>query len=231
MESELGAHDHERVGHIVPRIAHEDELQALEAGGEVLLDREHVGDHLSRVELGGQAVPDGHARVGGQVLDDALGEAPVLDPVVHSTENTGRVLDGLLLPHLGRARIEVGHPHPQIPAGHLERAAGPRRGLLEQQDDVLALEIAVRGPGQLEALELRRQVDEVPDLIRGVVKEFEEVAAREADGHGRTFLAVHDPGRTATPGSGHIIVTRRTEPSEDGQRMRKDYSGTNRVYM
>ena len=64
----------------------------------------------------GQAVPHRHAGVGGQLLDDLLGEAAVLDAVVHAAEHAGGVLDGLLLAHLGAAGIEVGDAHAQVHA-------------------------------------------------------------------------------------------------------------------
>lgn len=100
---------------------------------EVLLDGEHVGNHLGGMELGGQAVPDGHAGVLGEALDLLLLEATVLDAVVHAAQDTGGVLDGLLLAHLGGAGLEVGDAHAEVHATDLEGAAGARGGLLEEQ--------------------------------------------------------------------------------------------------
>ena len=102
--------------------------------------------------LGGQAVPHGHAGLSGKLLDVVLGKAAELDAVIHAAENAGGVLDGLLLAHLRRTRIEVGDAHAQVHAADLEGAAGARGGLLEQQDDVLALEVAVRVPVRLRSL-------------------------------------------------------------------------------
>ena len=183
VQAQLRAHDHERVRHVVLGVAHEHELQALEALREVLLDRQHVGDHLRGMELGGQAVPHRHAGVGGQVLDDLLGEAAVLDAVVHAAEHAGGVLDGLLLAHLGAAGIEVGDAHAEVHAAHLERAARAGGGLLEQQDDVLAFEVAMGGTRQFQVLELLGQLDEVADLVRREIQQLQEVASAQARGH------------------------------------------------
>ena len=61
--------------------------------GRVLAHGQHVGQDLGRVELVGQAVPDRHAGVVGQRLDDLLVEAAVLDAVVEPAEHARGVLD------------------------------------------------------------------------------------------------------------------------------------------
>ena len=66
----------------------------------MLADREHVGEHLSRVPLIGESVPNRHSGILSEGLDSFLGETPVLDPFEHSSENPGRVLHRLLVTKL-----------------------------------------------------------------------------------------------------------------------------------
>ena len=132
----------------------------------------------------GEAVPHRHAGLGGELLDVLLGEATELDAVVHAAEHAGGVLDGLLLAHLRAARIEVGHAHAEVHGADLEGAAGARGGLLEQQDDVLALEVAVRGARALEILEVAGELEQVLDLLGGEIEQTQEAAAGEVDTHG-----------------------------------------------
>ena len=133
--------------------------------------------------LGGQTVPHGHAGVLGQILHVGLGEAAELDAVVEAAEHAGGVLDGLLLAHLGAARIKVGHAHAEVHGADLEGAAGARGGLLEQENDVLALEVAVRGAGALQVLEVLGELQQVLDLLGGEVEQAEERTTAEIDRH------------------------------------------------
>ena len=188
VHTELRAHDHEGVAHVVAGVAHEGELLAVEVAAELLLHGQHVGDHLRRVELGREAIPHGHASVRGEGLDDRLGVSAVLDAVVHAAEHARGVLDGLLLAHLRALGVEVGDAHAEVHGADLEGAAGARRGLLEEQDDVLSLEVAVRLARALLCLEVGREIDEVLDLLGGEVEELEEVAARDIYSHGVSFV-------------------------------------------
>ena len=187
MHAELRAHHHERVRHVVLRVAHEHELEAARALRELLFDRHQVGDHLRGVELGGEPVPHRDARVFGELLDDLLAVSAVLDAVEHAAEHARGVGDRLLLAHLRSRRVEVGDAHAQVMPGDLKRAAGAGRGLLEQQHDVLALEVAVRRARELHALELVAEADEVADLFGGEIEQLQEAATAQAYGHGDSF--------------------------------------------
>ena len=150
----------------------------------VLPDGEEIGQDLGGMELIGQAVPHRHTGVVGKVFHDLLAIAAVLDAVVHAAENAGGVLDGLLLAHLGALGVKVGDAHAQVHGAHLEGAAGARGGLLEEKDDVLALQVAVRLVVVLLGLEVDGEVNEVLNLIRGKVQELEEVPAGKVGCHG-----------------------------------------------
>ena len=184
VHAELGADNHEGASNVVLAVAHEDEGLALDVVVEVLLDGQDVGEHLGGMPLSGQAVPHGHAGLSSELLDVVLGKAAELDAVIHATENAGGVLDGLLLAHLRRTRIEVGDAHAQIHAADLEGAAGTSGGLLEKQNDVLALEIAVRNASALHVLEVLGELEQVLDLLGGEVEELEEATAGEVNTHG-----------------------------------------------
>ena len=187
VHAQLGGDHHQRVGHVVPGVAHEGEVLALD-GAEVLLDGEDVGQHLGGVELVGQAVPNGNAGVLGQIVHDGLVKAAVLNAVVDAAQDTGGIRDGFLLAHLGAAGIQIGHTAAQIHAGHLKGAAGTGRGLLEQQNDVLAGQVAMGLTGHLLALEFTAEVQQIADLLGGVVQQLQEIASSEIDRHGRFLL-------------------------------------------
>ena len=97
MEAHLSATHHQAVAHVVAGVAEIDEADALQFA-EMLPDGEEVGEDLGGVELVGQAVPDRHPRIAGEVLYDLLAVAAVLDAVEHPAQHAGGVGDGLLLP-------------------------------------------------------------------------------------------------------------------------------------
>ena len=82
----------------------------------------------------------------------------------------------------------VGHAAAEIHAGYLKGAAGTGGSLFEQQDDVLAGEIAVGNTGHLHTLELVSQVQQIADFFGGVVEQLQEVASSEIDRHGFVLL-------------------------------------------
>ena len=183
VDAELCADDHEGVGDVVPGIAHERELASMQVASELLTHREDVCNHLRRVELGREAIPDRDARILGEGLDALLCESAVLDTVKHAAQDPGRILDGLLLAHLRGAGIEIGDIHAEIVAADLERAACARRCLLEEEHDVLALEVAVRLPCMLLALELCREIEEILDLFRSEIEKLQKAPAAEVHAH------------------------------------------------
>ena len=138
VKAHLRAGDHEGVSHIVARVAEIGKFKPLERAL-LLFDGEKVGKHLRRVELVGQTVPHRNARILGQLLDDFLAEAAVLNAVIHPAQNLRGVRDGLLLSHLAAARVEIGHAHTKVPARDFERAACARRRFLKQQNNIFAL--------------------------------------------------------------------------------------------
>ena len=151
MHAHLGAGDHQRIGHVVARVAHEGEFHAGKAA-ELFLNGQKVGQHLRGVELVGQAVPHRHAGVFRQKLHRILAETAVFDTVVHAAKHARRVLDALLLAHLRTDRVEKGHAHAQIAPRHLEGAARARGGLFKQQHDVAAHQVPVADAQMLFAL-------------------------------------------------------------------------------
>ena len=183
VQAHLGAGNHQGVAHVVPGIAHVGEVDALEVA-QLLLDGQQVSQHLRGMELIGQAVPNGHAGVVSQGLDGVLCEAAVLDAIIHPAQNAGSVSNGFLLAHLGAAGIQVGHAAAEVHASHFKRAAGTGGGLLEQQNNVLAGQVAMGLTGALLALELSAQVQQITDLGGGVVEQLQKITSSEIDRHG-----------------------------------------------
>ena len=136
------------------------------------------------MELVGQPVPDRDAGIGRQDLDDVLVEAAVLDAVVEPAEHPSRVLDALLVPHLRRHRVEIGHMGALVVRRDLERAPRPRGRLLEDQADLLLAQAFGLGAGLLRRLEIGGEIEQVADLVGRVIELLEEVATLQAGGRG-----------------------------------------------
>ena len=130
-----------------------------------------------------QAIPDGDTGIMGQIFYRLLAEAAVFNAVEHAAQNPGGVGNGLFLAHLGAARIQIGDAQAQVPASHLEGAAGAGGGLFKQQDDVLAGQVPVRRPGALHALKVFAQLQQVADFGRGIVQKLQIVSSTEIDRH------------------------------------------------
>ena len=111
------------------------------------------------MSFSGKAVPYRHAGVFGKRLDDLLAVATVLDAVEHAAQNARGILNGFLVAHLRPCRVKVGYAHAQVVTGNLKGATGARRGLLEQKDDVLALELFMKHTRMLLFLQLLSKVD------------------------------------------------------------------------
>jgi hypothetical protein len=124
----------------------------------VLAHREDVAQRLRRVPLVGQAVPDRDAAEQRQRLDQLLLGAAVLDAVVHPAQHARGVLHRLLVADLRAARVQVGDVGALVVGGHLERAAGAGRRLLEDEREVLARQVLLLAAALLRRLELADSV-------------------------------------------------------------------------
>ena len=180
---ELRAADQERVAHVVAGVA---EVAVRDLGQRLVRELEHrqdVGEDLGRVELVGQAVPDRHAGELGELVDDLLAVAAVLDRVVDPAEHAGRVLHRLLVADLGPARAEVGHVRALVVRRDLERDARPGRGLLEDDRDVLAVQARLLVAAVLRPLQVAGQVEQEADLARREVQQRLEAAVPQVEAH------------------------------------------------
>lgn len=178
MHAHLRTADHEGVAHVEARIAHIDEMDAVERA-EMLPDGQEVREDLRRVKLVRQAVPDRDGGVLRQLLDDALAVAAVFDAVEHAREHTRGVGDALLLADLRAGGVEIRAAHAQIVRRDLEAAARARARLFKDERDVFALAQAVRDAGLFFGLELGCDLQQVVDLLGAVVEQLEKIVALE----------------------------------------------------
>ena len=183
VHAHLGGADHPGVAHVVPHVAGEHHLHLVQGLVAVLLNGHHVRQDLGGVVRIGEAVPDRHAGVLGQVLHHFLVVAPVLDAVKEPAQHTGGVLQGLLLAHLAAAGVQIGDVAPLLGGSHLEGAAGAGGGLFKQQHDVLALQGGVADAGPALGLQVVAQVQEIADLRGGEVFQSQETPAFQIDCH------------------------------------------------
>ncbi len=89
-----------------------------------------------------------------------------------------------LCPICDEVGVDVGDVRALVVGGHLERAAGARGGLLEDQRDVLAREAVPADAGVLGPLEIPGQVEQVEQVALGVVDQAEQAAVAVVEGHG-----------------------------------------------
>ena len=208
VHAELDPADHQRVAHVVARVAEVavgDVAQVLVAG---LGHRENVGQDLGGVELIGEPVPHRHPGELRQDLDVRLRGSPVLDPVKGAAEHPGGVLHGLLVADLGPARLQVGHVCALVLGGDLERGASPRRRLLEDQRYVLARQVRLLVAGILRGLEVGGQLEEEPQLLGSEVELLEEAAVAEVEWHRAVLCLGGDGGVIERASEGDRVVDR-----------------------
>ena len=175
MHAELRAYDHVGICHVVAGVTHIHQLLALQVTP-VLTNRQHVGEHLRRMELVREAIPDRHIAVLRKFLHEILAEAPVLDAVIHTAQHACGIRDRLLAADLRTGRSEVGRAHAEVGRRHLEGAARSRRVLLEDQGNVFARKARlVQGlsrlrTGLLLRLQTGSHIEEIIDFLRCIVK-------------------------------------------------------------
>ena len=122
------------------------------------------------MELVGQAVPHRHAGVVRQLFHDLLTVATVLDAVKHPPQHPGGIGDGLLFADLATGGVQIGHFHAQIVGGYLKAAAGAGGGLFKDQGNIFAPQLVVTDTGLLFGFQVSSQLQQLPDLGRGVVQ-------------------------------------------------------------
>ena len=86
--------------------------------------------------------------------------------------------------NLRAAWAEVGDLRALVERAHLKGAAGAGGGFFKNQGDVFPDQGLLLTSGFFGGLQLDGEVDQVLDLRRGVVQQFEEVAVFQVDGHG-----------------------------------------------
>ena len=141
----------------------------------MLPDGEKICQNLRGVEFVGQAVPHGHTGVGSQSFHDLLAKTTVFDAVIHPTQHTGGVSNGLLLTQLGAAGIQIGGMHSEIGGGHLECTTGAGGGFFEDQGDGFTLAEPMGDAGLFLGLQISGEVKKVLDFRRGEVQQLEKM--------------------------------------------------------
>ncbi len=183
VHAEFGADQQQRVAHVVARVAQVGVADFMDRLVGVLTHGQHVGDHLGRVIFIGQAVEHRHAGELGQLFDDFLFEATVLNGVVHAPEHAGGVFHALFMADLRRVRVDVGDVGALVIGRHFEGATGAGRSFLEDQGDVVALQMLLLGASVFRAFQIAGQVEQVTQLTWGVVFQAEQVTVVNVKSH------------------------------------------------
>src|SRR5476651_99777 len=188
IHAQFGADHQQRVAHVVARIAEVGVADFMHRLVAVLAHGQYVGDHLRRVEFSGQAVEHRHASELGQLFDDFLFKATVLDGVEHPAQHTGGVFHAFFVADLRRHRVDVGDVGTLVVGRDFEGATGAGRGFFEDQRDVLALQVWTLGAGVFGAFEVPGQVDQVVELASGVVHQAQQAAVAHVKSHDLDLL-------------------------------------------
>src|SRR5436190_7925971 len=140
LHPQLASGDHQRVAGVEPGVPDVAEGDAVQRFLRVLAHREHIGQHLRRVELVAEPVVHRHAGKLAELFDHVLAKPTVFDRVEHSTQDARSVFDRLLLPDLRAVRSQVSHMCALVVRGHLKGAARASGRLLEDERDLLAFQ-------------------------------------------------------------------------------------------
>jgi hypothetical protein len=73
---------------------------------------------------------------------------------------------------------------------HFKSTPGPGRGFLKYKGDILAFQLLLLGMGVFGFFQVGRQIQQVPDLIRCKIKQFQETPVFEIRRHRSTVLWV-----------------------------------------
>ena len=184
IDAGLGAAHHQGVRHVVAAVAHVNDLAAAYVA-ESLAERHEVGEDLRRVGLVGEAVPDGDAGVFGEIDHGLLLEAAEEDAVVEAAEDAGGVLDALLVAEVRFMAAEILGVAALVLRGDDAGVAGTGGALLEDEDDVAAVEEVTADAGGLAGLERDGDVDKLGHLLVGEAVEGEKRAAAEGRVEGK----------------------------------------------
>ena len=171
VHAHLGTGYHVGISHIISGVAHVHQLHALQPS-QMLPDGQKVRQHLSGMKFVGQSVPYRNARISGKLFHNVLTEAPVLDSLIHPSQNPRRIRNALLLTDLGARRIQIGGSKSQIMGRHFKGAAGSRARFFKNQSDVLSAKNIHRNPLFLFFLQIRREVKQVFDFLRRIIQQL-----------------------------------------------------------
>ena len=176
----LRAAEQQRVGHVVA-VAQVGEAAALERS-EPLAHRQQIGQRLAGMLEVGQRVHDRHVGRPRERLEPLLLERPQHDRVDVAGQHPAGVLDRLASPQLEVARGQDDRMCPQLRHGHLERDAGARARLLEDQRDRSTGEPALVRLGS--SLHVGGEIEQLAELFRAQIVDGEVVALHGAESIG-----------------------------------------------
>ena len=165
MHTEFCTYNHQRISHIITGISHIRKFNSFQMT-KMLLNGQHVCDHLCRMKLIGQTVPYRNSRIFCQVFHDCLLKSTVLDTVIHTSKYTGSICDTFFLSNLGCRRIQKCGMHTKIKGGYFKRAAGTCAGFFKDQCNVFSSQHIMTNAFFLLFFEFCGQIDQICDLLR-----------------------------------------------------------------
>ena len=92
--------------------------------------------------------------------------------------------------NLRTAWAEVGDLRALVERTHFEGAAGAGGGFFKDQGDVFPDQGLFFASGFFGGLQLDGEIDQVLDLRRGVVQQFQEVVVFQVNGHGEILFKI-----------------------------------------
>lgn len=140
------------------------------------------------MELVGQAIENRDTCVFSQLFHHRLVEPAVLDAVIHTPQDAGRVLHGLLVANVRSAGPQVGHVSTLVVSRHLEGTTGTSRRLLENEGNVLPLEERLLRPAVLGFFEICSQADKELDFLSTMMRQRQQMTILQIKSHDLIFL-------------------------------------------
>ena len=137
MKPQLCTDNHQRIAHVIAGISHINQLYPFQTA-QVFPDCQHICQHLCRMVLIGQTIPDRNSCMLCQLLHNLLTKAPVLNSVVNSSQHPRRIGNTLFLSNLRAGRLQICGSHSHIMGSHFKGASCSGTGFLKNQSHIFA---------------------------------------------------------------------------------------------
>ena len=124
-----------------------------------------------------QSVPYRHFGILRKFFHNRLVKSAVLYSVIHTCKHPCRICNAFFLADLGACRIQIGCSHTKIMCCHLKRTTCSCGCFFKDQCYILAMQAVMQLALFLHFLVFCCQIDQIQDLLRCIIKQFQKIAS------------------------------------------------------